>query len=66
MKSMNAGEASIVRRKLMKLSEIDNGLKIVRNRLVQANLRLVITIAKKYLNRGLSFLDLIQKATWDS
>ena len=61
MKSMNAGEASIVRRKLMKLSEIDNGLKIVRNRLVQANLRLVITIAKKYLNRGLSFLDLIQE-----
>jgi RNA polymerase primary sigma factor len=61
MKSMNAGEARIVRRKLVELSELENGLKIVRNRLVQANLRLVITIAKKYLNRGLSFLDLIQE-----
>lgn len=61
MKFMTKAEASIIRRKLIELGEIENGLKIVRNRLVQANLRLVITIAKKYLNRGLSFLDLIQE-----
>lgn len=61
VKLMDADEASIVRRALMDLSEIDEGLKFIRSRLVQANLRLVINISKKYLNRGLSFLDLIQE-----
>jgi RNA polymerase nonessential primary-like sigma factor len=64
--NISAGKAAYAESIGWSVSELDRVMKEgmrAKEHMIQANLRLVVSVAKKYQNRGLELLDLIQEGT---
>ncbi|BEV35348.1 RpoD/SigA family RNA polymerase sigma factor [Synechococcus sp. M16CYN] len=63
---VDSGYTSWAKRASLDVKELKIGLRNGRrakNHMIQANLRLVVAVAKKYQQRGIEFLDLVQEGT---
>lgn len=54
-------DAKMLKNVVQSIEEGDMKAKIAKDELIRGNLRLVVSMAKRYTNRGLQFLDLVQE-----